>query len=159
MLVAVTAFEWAETPKGGEMGSDAHDASESATQTEPEKLTVYPRHTGRQQTPTLHAATAPAEATGSRLPLQPGPQAEPVQPASAGFQVEFVGSTSGVVPVQLAQAVQPASADFTFMGSASDSCGGARRPAPARRPGGGQRGRGQRLRGGKPGQGLGHAFS
>ena len=153
--LAAEPFEW-ETPKGGEMGSDAHDASGSAAQTEPEKRTVYPRR--RQQTPTLHAAAAPAAATGSRLPLQP--QAEPVQPA--GF--EFVGSTSDVVPVQRAQAVQPAaavlrlfSADFTFMGSASDSCCGARRPAPARR--GGQRDRGQRLRGGKPGQGLGHAFS
>jgi hypothetical protein len=133
------------------MGSDAHDASGSATQTEPEKRTVYPRRTGRQ-----HTATAPAAATGSRLLLQPEPQAEQVQPASAGF--ELVGSTSGVVPVQLAQAVQPAGADhFTFMGSASDSGGGARRAAPARR--GGQQGRGQRLRGGKPAQGLGHAFS
>ena len=149
--LAEEPFEWAEAPNGGEMGSDAHDASGSATQTEPEKRTVYPRRTGRQ-----HTATAPAAATGSRLLLQPEPQAEQVQPASAGF--ELVGSTSGVVPVQLAQAVQPAGADhFTFMGSASDSGGGARRAAPARR--GGQQGRGQRLRGGKPAQGLGRAFS
>jgi hypothetical protein len=34
-----------------------------------------------------------------------------------------------VVPVQRAQAVQPAG--LTFMGSASDSCCGARRPDPA----------------------------
>ena len=92
--LAAEHFEW-ETPKGGEMGSDAHDASGSAAQTEPEKRTVYPRR--RQQTPTLHAAAAPgpAAATGSgRLPRQ---QAEPDHPASAGF--EFAeGSTSDVVP-------------------------------------------------------------
>jgi hypothetical protein len=141
--LAAESLEW-EMPKGD-------DVSGSAAQTEPEKRTVYSRR--RQQTPTLHAAAAPAAATGSPLPQQP--QAEPVPPA--GFQVEFVGSTSGVVPVQRAQAVQPASADFTFMGSASDSCGGARRPAPARR--GGQRGRGQGQRGGKLGQCPCDAFS
>ena len=153
--LATEPMEW-EAPKGGEMGSDAHDSDDSGStaQTEPEKRTVYPRRL-RQATPTLHAAAAPAAAaaTGSRLPRQP--QAEPpVQPA--GF--EFVGSTSDVVtvPVQRAQAVQPAS--FTFMGPASDSCGGARRPAPARL--GGQRGRGQGRRGGrKPEQGPCHAFS
>ena len=149
--LAAEPFEW-ETPKGGEMGSDAHDASGSAAQTEPENYrTVYPRR--RQQTPTLHAAAAPAAATGS---------------ASAGF--EFAeGSTSDVVPVPRAKAVQPASAAIlTFVGSASDSCDGARRPAPARRGGLGQqqRGRGQGARrtgGGKPaggrGTGISHAFS
>jgi hypothetical protein len=149
--LAAEPFEW-ETPKGGEMGSDAHDASGSAAQTEPENYrTVYPRR--RQQTPTLHAAAAPAAATGS---------------ASAGF--EFAeGSTSDVVPVPRAKAVQPASAAIlTFVGSASDSCDGARRPAPARRGGLGQqqRGRGQgasRTGGGKPaggrGTGISHAFS
>ena len=169
--LAAEHFEW-ETPKGGEMGSDAHDASGSAAQTEPEKRTVYPRR--RQQTPTLHAAAAPgpAAATGSgRLPRQ---QAEPDHPASAGF--EFAeGSTSDVVPVPRAQAVhwQPgaSAAIIPFMGSASDSCDGARRPAPARRGRGGQglqqRGRGQpgqgagRRGGGKPagGRGTSHAFS
>ena len=161
--LAAEPFEW-ETPKGVEMGSDAHDASGSAAQTEPEKRTVYPRR--RQQTPTLHAAAAPAAATGSgRLPRQ---QAEPDHPASAGF--EFAeGSTSDVVPVPRAKAVQPASAAIlTFVGSASDSCDGARRPAPARRGGLGQqqRGRGQGARrtgGGKPaggrGTGISHAFS
>ena len=155
--LAAEPFEW-ETPKGVEMGSDAHDASGSAAQTEPEKRTVYPRR--RQQTPTLHAAAAPgpAAATGSgRLPRQ---QAEQDDPASAG-------STSDAVPVPRAQAaVQPASAAIlTFMG-ASDSCDGARRPAPARRGGLGQqqRGRGQRVSrrgGGKPagGRGISHAFS
>jgi hypothetical protein len=73
--LATEPLEW-DSPKGGEMG-DAHDASGSATQTEPEKRTVYPRR--RQQTPILHPAAAPAAATGSRLPRQP--QAEPVQPA------------------------------------------------------------------------------
>ena len=169
--LAAEPFEW-ETPKGVEMGSDAHDASGSAAQTEPEKRTVYPRR--RQQTPTLHAAAAPgpAAATGSgRLPRQ---QAEPDHPASAGF--EFAeGSTSDVVPVPRAQAVhwQPgaSAAIIPFMGSASDSCDGARRPAPARRGRGGQglqqRGRGQpgqgagRRGGGKPagGRGTSHAFS
>ena len=156
--LAAEHFEW-ETPKGGEMGSDAHDASGSAAQTEPEKRTVYPRR--RQQTPTLHAAAAPAAATGSgRWPRQ---QAEQDDPASAG-------STSDAVPVPRAQAavqpasaaVQPASAAIlTFMG-ASDSCDGARRPAPARQGGLGQqqRGRGARRRGGgKPagGRGISHA--
>jgi len=119
--LAAEPLEW-DTPKGE--ATDAHDASGSAAlaRTEPAaKKTSYPRRRPGQQTPTLHAATAPAAsaaATGSQLPLQPasGPQAEPVQPA-------------GVVPVQRAQAVQPAG--FTFMGSASDSCCGARRPAPA----------------------------
>ncbi len=140
--LAAEPLEW-ETPKGGEMGSDAHDASGSAAQTEPEKRTVYPRR--RQQTPTLHAAAAPAAATGSARSL-PQQQAEQDDPASAEF--EFAeGSTSDVVPMPRAQAVQPASAAIiTFMGSASDSCDGARRPAPARRGGLGpqQRGRGQR---------------
>jgi hypothetical protein len=119
--LAAEPLEW-DTPKGE--ATDAHDASGSAAlaRTEPAaKKTGYSRRRPGQQTPTLHAATAPAAsaaATGSQLPLQPasGPQAEPVQPA-------------GVVPVQRAQAVPPAG--FTFMGSASDSCCGARRPAPA----------------------------
>jgi hypothetical protein len=170
--LAAEPFEW-ETPKGGEMGSDAHDASlsESAAQTEPEKRTAYPLRRQHWQTPTqsLHAAAALAAATGSAQSL-PRQQAESDHPASAGF--EFAeGSTSDVVPVPCAhwQAVQPASAAIiTFMGSASDSCDGARRPAPARRGGLGpprqQRGRGQgagRRGGGKPagGRGIPHAFS
>jgi len=71
--LAAEPLEW-DTPKGE--ATDAHDASGSAAlaRTEPAaKKTSYPRRRPGQQTPTLHAATAPAAsaaATGSQLPLQ-----------------------------------------------------------------------------------------
>ena len=136
--LAAEPLEW-ETPKDGETGPDAHDGSAQT-----ERRITYPRQ--QKLTWTLQAAAAPP-ATGLRLPLL---QAEPVQ--TAGF--EFVSSTSDMARAQPVQ-----SADFRFTGSTSDmvyadSCGGARRPAPAKsRSGCGQRGRGLGRRGGarKPG--------